>query len=160
MTFANPGTDPLPAKASLSESEITLVIFSQWARFRSPGLLPLRQKPPAAGFPHPPPAQPVQPADPALLRNSGGFLPVSGRPVAGTALPLRNSSGVPTRDAKRRGRGWLADIASNRLGWYEGFQLSVNPQGVITGFKRQGSWPRISSPSGILPQVAHVCVVA
>ncbi len=48
--------------------------------------------------------------------------------------------GVPTRDAKRRGAGWLAgqaDISwSNRLGWYEGFHLlvSANPQGVITGF--------------------------
>ena len=51
-----------------------------------------------------------------------------------------DSSGVPTRDAKRRGRGWLAGQAdicwSNLLGWYKGFHLliSVNPQGVITGF--------------------------
>jgi hypothetical protein len=47
---------------------------------------------------------------------------------------------VPTRDAKRRGRGWLAGQAdigwSNRLGWYEGFHLliAVSPAGVITGF--------------------------
>lgn len=45
-----------------------------------------------------------------------------------------DSTGVPTRDAKRRGAGWLAGQAdigwSNRLGWYEGFHvlLSVNPQ--------------------------------
>ena len=51
-----------------------------------------------------------------------------------------DSSGVPTRSAKRRGAGLLAgqvDIGwSNRLGWYEGFHLllSVNPEGVITGF--------------------------
>ncbi|MFQ6025904.1 MAG: transposase [Dehalococcoidia bacterium] len=51
-----------------------------------------------------------------------------------------DSSAVPTRDAKRRGTGWLAGQAdigwSNRLGWYEGFHLlaSVTPQGVITGF--------------------------
>jgi hypothetical protein len=35
------------------------------------------------------------------------------------------SSAVPTRDAKRRGAGWLPGLAaigwSNRLGWYEGF---------------------------------------
>ena len=49
-------------------------------------------------------------------------------------------TGVPTRNAKRRGAGWLAGQAdigwSNRLGWYEGFHLlvSANPQGVITGF--------------------------
>jgi len=45
-----------------------------------------------------------------------------------------------TRDAKRRGLGWLpgqADIGwSNRVGWYEGFHLllCVTPDGVITGF--------------------------
>ena len=47
---------------------------------------------------------------------------------------------MPTRDAKRRGAGWLPGLAdigwSNRLGWYEGFHLllAVNPSGVITGF--------------------------
>ena len=51
-----------------------------------------------------------------------------------------DSSGIPTRDAKRRGTGWLAGQAdigwSTRLGWYEGVHLlcAVNPQGVITGF--------------------------
>jgi Transposase DDE domain len=51
-----------------------------------------------------------------------------------------DSSGIPTRDAKRRGAGWLPGLAdigwSNRLGWYEGFHLllAVNPVGVITGF--------------------------
>jgi hypothetical protein len=50
-----------------------------------------------------------------------------------------DSSGVPTRDAKRRGAGWLPGLAdigwSNRLGWYEGFPLlmAVNPVGVIPG---------------------------
>ena len=49
-------------------------------------------------------------------------------------------TGISTRNAKRRGAGWLAGQAdigwSNRLGWYEGFHLlvSANPQGVITGF--------------------------
>ena len=46
-----------------------------------------------------------------------------------------DTSGVPTRDAKRRGAGWLPGLAdigwSNRLGWYEGFHviLAVNPLG-------------------------------
>jgi hypothetical protein len=50
-----------------------------------------------------------------------------------------DSSAVPTRDAKRRGTGWLPGIAdigwSNRIGWYEGCHLllAVNPQGMITG---------------------------
>jgi hypothetical protein len=51
-----------------------------------------------------------------------------------------DSSGIPTRDAKRRGTGWLAGQAdigwSNRMGWYEGFHLltSITPTGVMTGF--------------------------
>jgi hypothetical protein len=48
--------------------------------------------------------------------------------------------GVPTCNAKRRGRGWLPGLAdigwSNRLGWYEGFHLlmAVTPDSVIIGF--------------------------
>jgi Transposase DDE domain len=50
-----------------------------------------------------------------------------------------DSSAVPTRDAKRRGAGWLPGLAdigwSNRLGWYEGFHrlIAVNPRGIMTG---------------------------
>jgi hypothetical protein len=51
-----------------------------------------------------------------------------------------DSTAAVTRDAKRRGAGWLAGQAdigwSNRVGWYEGFHLflAVNPTGLITGF--------------------------
>jgi hypothetical protein len=51
-----------------------------------------------------------------------------------------DSTAAVTRDAKRRGLGWLAGQAdigwSNRIGWYEGFHLllCVTPRGVITGF--------------------------
>jgi hypothetical protein len=51
-----------------------------------------------------------------------------------------DSAAVPTRNPRRRGRGWLAGQAalgwSNRLGWFEGLRLllSVTPRGVITGF--------------------------
>jgi hypothetical protein len=50
-----------------------------------------------------------------------------------------DSAGMPTRDAKRRGAGWLPGLAdigwSNRLGWYEGCHLllAVHPVGVMTG---------------------------
>jgi len=48
--------------------------------------------------------------------------------------------GCATRNAQRRGNGWLAGEANigycNRLGWYEGLHVmtSVTPKGVITGF--------------------------
>src|SRR5918993_2256824 len=51
-----------------------------------------------------------------------------------------DSSAMPTRDAKRRGHGWLAGQAdigwSNSIGWYEGFSLltATDPTGVVTGF--------------------------
>jgi hypothetical protein len=56
------------------------------------------------------------------------------------AYEALDSSRLPTRDAKRRGLGWLPSLAdigwSNRLGWYEGFPLllAVNPVGAMTGF--------------------------
>jgi hypothetical protein len=51
-----------------------------------------------------------------------------------------DSSGIPIREAKRRGVGWLPGGAdsgwSNRLGWYEGFHRlwAVIPVGMSTGF--------------------------
>jgi hypothetical protein len=51
-----------------------------------------------------------------------------------------DSSGIPAREAKHRGAGWLPSLAaigwSNRLGWYEGFHLvlAVNSLGMLTGF--------------------------
>ena len=47
---------------------------------------------------------------------------------------------LPTRDAKRRGAGWLCEYTnigySGRIGWYEGFHLltSVTPVGAVTGW--------------------------
>jgi hypothetical protein len=53
---------------------------------------------------------------------------------------ILDTTGVPVRNVKRRGRGWLAGMANigwcTRAGWYNGFRLliSVTPEGVITGF--------------------------
>jgi hypothetical protein len=53
---------------------------------------------------------------------------------------ILDSTALPIRNAKRRGRGWLPGLAdigySPRLGWYAGFHLlaAVTPTGVITGF--------------------------
>ena len=131
-------------KASLTESEvIAVVFFSQWARFRSERdfyrYATSRLRP---AFP----TLPRRSRFNWLTRRCYGTLADFFRHLAGLLQGRRclyealDSSGVPTRDAKRRGRGWLAGQAdigwSNRLGWYEGFHLllSVNPQGVITGF--------------------------
>jgi hypothetical protein len=65
---------------------------------------------------------------------------ISGPPSRRCPPEALDSSGVPTRDAKRRGAGWLPGLAdigwSNRLGGYAGVYLllAVNPIGVIIGF--------------------------
>ncbi len=53
---------------------------------------------------------------------------------------LLDGMGVAVRNNQRIGRGWLDGMAntgySNRLGWYDGFQLmtAVDPRGVFTGY--------------------------
>ena len=140
---SQPECTPGP-RASLTRSEVvTLVIFSQWARFRSErdfyryAVCRLR-----SAFP----ALPRRSQFNRLTRRHYGTQVAFSRHLVDLLQGQRglyealDSSGVPTRSAKRRGAGWLAGQAdigwSNRLGWYEGFHLllSVNPEGVITGF--------------------------
>ena len=140
---SQPECTPGP-RASLTRSEVvTLVIFSQWARFRSErdfyryAVCRLR-----SAFP----ALPRRSQFNRLTRRHYGTQVAFSRHLVDLLQGQRglyealDSSGVPTRSAKRRGAGWLAGRAdigwSNRLGWYEGFHLllSVNPEGVITGF--------------------------
>jgi hypothetical protein len=138
-------TERVPGpRGSLSRSEvITLALFGQWHPFPS-----------ERGFyryacRHLRPAFPTLPHrsqfNRLMRRHYGAIVAFFRHLVAllqAQADPYEalDSTGVPTRDAKRRGAGWLAGQAdigwSNRLGWYEGFHLllSVNPQGVITGF--------------------------
>ena len=130
--------------ASLSRSEVvTLGLFEQWACF--PGeraFYRYAQRHLRAAFP----TLPHRTQFNRLLRRHheaivACFLHLvdllDGRRGLYEAL---DTSAVPTRDAKRRGAGWLPGLAdigwSNRLGWYEGFHLlmAVNPQGIITGF--------------------------
>lgn len=130
--------------ASLTRSEvITLALFSQWSHFPSErGFYRYARKHLRPAFP----TLPCRGQFNRLMRRHYGAIVAFFRHLV-TLLQAQDdpyealdSTGVPTRDAKRRGAGWRegqADIGwSNRLGWYEGFHLllSVNPQGVITGF--------------------------
>lgn len=69
--------------------------------------------------------------------------PEHGRPSA--AYEALDTTAVPVRNVKRRGRGHLSGMAeigfSRRLGWYEGFHLlvAVDPAGVVTGYALGGA---------------------
>lgn len=130
--------------ASLSRSEVvTLAVFGQWGRFESErAFYRYAERHLRPAFPQVPTREQFN----RLLREerevivSFGLSLVALMRAQHCLYELLDSSGVPTRDAKRRGAGWLpgqADIGwSNRLGWYEGFHLlcAITPQGVITGF--------------------------
>jgi hypothetical protein len=134
---------PGPA-ASLTRSEaVTLALVSQWEQFTSERDF-YRY---ARGHLHEAfPRLPTYGQFNRLLRRHQGavvacFLHLVGL-LDAKAAPYEalDATAAPTRDAKRRGPGWLPGLAdigySNRLGWYEGFHvlLSVTPVGVITGF--------------------------
>src|SRR5262245_24313763 len=130
--------------ATLSRSEVVpLAIFGQWQGFGSErGFYRSTQRHLRAAFPQLPTREQFN----RQMRQHHEVLVAFFRPLVQLLAAQRcayealDSTGVPTRDAKRRGAGWLPGLAdigwSNRLGWYEGFHmiLAVNPVGVITGF--------------------------
>ena len=131
-------------QASLSRSEvITLAVFARWSRFNSERDFyryadsKLRN------------AFPTLPDRSQFNRSVGSHANLIEAFVLHLVAVLQtprcpyqalDSSAMPTRDAKRRGHGWLAGQAdigwSNSIGWYEGFSLltATDPTGVITGF--------------------------
>jgi hypothetical protein len=137
--------EPRPGpQAALSRSEVvTLAMFGQWQGFGSErGFYRFAQRHLRTAFPQLPTREQLNrqmrqhhEAVVAFFR----FL-VQRLAAQHCVYEALDSAGVPTRDAKRRGAGWLPGLAdigwSNRLGWYEGFHLliAVNPVGVITGF--------------------------
>jgi hypothetical protein len=132
------------APASLTPSEVlTLALFGQWQRFPSErGFYRYAQRRLRGAFPTLPDRSQFN----RLLRQQQAALAACSRhrvhpmPAQRGAYEGLDATAVPTRDAKRRGLGWLPGVAdigwSNRLGWYEGLHrlLSVTPTGVITGF--------------------------
>jgi hypothetical protein len=134
---------PGPA-TSLDESEvITLAIFGQWVQFPSErAFYRYAQQHLKAAFP----ALPDRSQFNRLQRRVRGRISMFGlflveqMKAQDCLYEALDSTAAVTRDAKRRGTGWLAGQAdigwSNRLGWYEGFHLlvTVTATGVITGF--------------------------
>ena len=132
------------APASLTRSEVlTLALFGQWQRFPSErGFYRYAQRHLCGAFPTLPDRSQFN----RLLRQHQEVLVafslhlVQRLQAQPCAYEVLDATAVPTRDAKRRGLGWLPGVVdigwSNRLGWYEGIYLllSVNPVGVITGF--------------------------
>ena len=131
-------------QARLSRSEVmTLAIFGQWQPFGSErGFARYARRHLRAAFPHLPTREQLN----RQIRQQHDALVAFFLHLVDLLATLQgayealDSAGVPTRDAKRRGSGWLPGLAdigwSNRLGWYEGFHLltAVTPVGVITGF--------------------------
>src|SRR5438132_7631762 len=115
---------PGPA-ASLSCSEVvTLAVFGQWAQFPSErafyryALSRLR-----AAFPSLPKREQfnrLQRQYRDVIVAFSLFL-VDQMQAQRCLYEALDSSGIATRDAKRRGSGWLAGQAD--IGWYEGFHL-------------------------------------
>lgn len=131
-------------EAALSRSEVvTLSIFSQWSRFRNQrDFYRFAEQKLRSAFPTLPDRSQYN----RLVRKYRDamvafFLHLVDRLKARQVLyEILDTSGVPVRNVKRRGHGWLAGMANigwcTRLGWFNGFRLLIaaNPEGVITGF--------------------------
>jgi hypothetical protein len=136
-----PVVQPGPAAALHRSEVLTLALFAQWARFRSERdfwrYATQRLRPLFPRLPH-------RTQFNRQLRRHRDALAVVALALGATGEPppyeALDSTAVPTRNAKRRGRGWLPGLAdiggSNRRGWYEGFHLLVAaaPRGAVTGF--------------------------
>jgi len=128
----------------LTPSEaVTLLIFSQWSRFRSErDFYRFAQQQLIDLFPR----LPTRPQLNRQFRYFHSEVCYFFQHVAQTLgsdevlYEALDATAVVVRDSKRRGEGWLtgeADIGkSNRLGWFEGLKLllSSTQQGIITGF--------------------------
>ena len=136
---ARPGPKP-----ALSQAEVmTLALLAQWSRFGSErDFYRFAQQHLRQAFP----TLPARAQFNRLLRADRDVITAFGLELARLLkrptdlYEAVDRTAAPTRNIKRRGRGWLAGQAdqgwSTRLGWFEGFGvlLSVRPLGVITGF--------------------------
>ena len=134
---------PGPAPSLRVSEVITLALLSRWARFRSErDFYRYAQQRLRSAFRRLPQYSQFN----RLVRAAGPWLTgfsqhlVAQLKARACAYEVLDTLGCPTRDAKRRGNGWLAGEANigycGRLGWYEGLSVitSVTPEGIITGF--------------------------
>jgi Transposase DDE domain len=130
-----------PSHFSVSEV-LTLALFSQWAPFASErAFYRFAQRHLRTAFP----TLPTRSQFNRALRRHVEWLSCLGPALAaqlgaGTVpYEVLDSTGLPVRNAPRRGSNWLAGQANlghcTRLGWYYGLHAltCVTPQGVLTG---------------------------
>jgi hypothetical protein len=135
---------PGPAPAPSPGEVVTLAICGQWTRFGPEtayhGYLWRELRPLFPTLPSRPQVNRAVRAHHPLIAAVAHAL---GRALAAgddRAYEVVDGTGLVTRNATRRGRGWLwgqADIGTcPRLGWYEGVRLlvTVTPTGAITGW--------------------------
>ena len=131
-------------EASLSRSEVlTLAVFARWSRFNSErDFYRYADSKLRRAFPTLPDRSQFNRSVRSHANLIEAFVLHLVAVLQTPRCPYQalDSSAMPTRDAKRRGHGWLAGQAdigwSNSIGWYEGFSLltATDPTGVITGF--------------------------
>lgn len=138
-----PDTRPGPAPALSRSEAVTLALLARWRRFESERAFYrwARQRLRTAF-----PTLPDRTQFNRQVRRLQGVIEAFALQIAARLAASHgpfealDRTGIPTRNAKRRGRGWLAgqsDIGySNRLGWFQGLGLllCVHPQGAITGW--------------------------
>lgn len=129
---------------SLCRSEVvTLALFGQWAWFASEReFYRWAERHLRSLFP----TLPSRPQFNRLVRHHGAAITAFALHVGQTlaahdrSFEILDGTGVATRNAKRRGAGWLfglADIGKcARLGWFEGMRLllSLSRRGAVTGW--------------------------
>jgi hypothetical protein len=142
-TAAPPDRHPGPA-AALDRSEVlTLALFSQEGRFASErDFWRYAERHLRLAFP----TLPSRPQFHRQVRRQQAAITAFALWVAArlgaSAAPYEtlDTTAVPTRNAKRRGRGWLAGVADigyhKQRGWYEGLHLllAAAPSGAVTGW--------------------------
>jgi hypothetical protein len=136
-------THPGPAPALCRSEVMTLALVGQWFRFGSEaGFWRYADRHLRCLFPRlPVPSQlnrAIRAQQEAITRF--GLHLAEQVTAQAAAYEAIDCTAAPTRNAKRRGRGWLPGLAdigfSNRLGWYHGFcpLIVAAPNSAITGF--------------------------